>query len=722
MRRETIAGRMIIIVASILLMNWLCPLEGYLLSGLSIQDTASFIKVPQDASLQEAIYRVDEGGIIEISGGIYPSPAGGFVISDLGKSFTIRAKQGEEVVLFGNNSNEIITFINTNKSSGRLVIFEGLTFANGLAMSDGRAGAVTMQRAQARFVNCAFRYNKGEQTSTGGGAVLVALGSEATFENCIWEGNSAKNFGGALAANDSADVSVYNSRFLNNRTNLPLHSPTAAGGAIHIGNSSVRVYNSEFIGNQAGYVGGAVYAIGNWDKGSLIIVANSVFTENKSIPAYTLGLPTEGGAFHTEDLTTAIIYGSRFVRNEAMIGGGVNLYRAVVDISNSLFQDNKATGIGVAQGFGGAISATSNDTIADGLYNRRASYLSIKDTIVMGTSGILGQSGGGLYIAGDTNRMYGLNGVQKLGTVEENRARAIIERVIFFNTDVQETNNIPGTGVGGSTLADLAYLTVKDSLIASSDALGANNSSGGGMAVINNSIAEVNGVTFANNTAGKYGGALFLQGSTIQASNCQFIENQVGSQTYGTAIFAAPDDGRQLNVLGWLSSCVISNNQGLPIFDDDRTNGPINDLKYNSNKIYLRQGSSYAYKNALTPYQTVEGLNNLVVNRQNGTSTKKSETPNLSVSEMPPVGHLQAVPSFAIPGYPLPYYLGWAWSGTSANLNEVPLTSNTGITEVPGSGVYTLTVTGVAYSLSYTVEIRALEHHVYLPLIGKAFH
>lgn len=194
MCRETLAGKMIIIIASIFLMNWLYPLEGYLLSGLSIQDTASFIKVPQDASLQEAIYRVDEGGIIEISGGIYPSPAGGFVISDLGKSFTIRAKQGEEVVLFGDNSNEIITFINTNKSSGRLVIFEGLTFANGLAMSDGRAGAVTMQRAQARFVNCAFRYNKGEQTSTGGGAVLVALGSEATFENCIWEGNSAKKF------------------------------------------------------------------------------------------------------------------------------------------------------------------------------------------------------------------------------------------------------------------------------------------------------------------------------------------------------------------------------------------------------------------------------------------------------------------------------------------------------------------------------------------------
>jgi len=722
MRRETLTGKMIIIASFIFLMNWLYPPEGYLLSGLFAQNTASFIRVPQDASLQEAIYRVDEGGIIEISGGIYPSPVGGFVISDLGKSFTIRAKQGEEVVLSGNNSNEIITFINTSRSSGKLVIFEGLTFANGLATSNGRAGAVTMQRAQARFVNCIFRYNKGEQPSTGGGAVLVALGSEATFENCIWEGNSAKNFGGALAVNDFADVSVYKSRFLNNRTNLPDHSPTAAGGAIHIGNSIVRVYNSEFVGNQAGYAGGAMYAIGNWDRGSLIIVANSVFMDNKSIPAYVLSLPTEGGAFHAEDLTTATIYGSRFIGNEAMIGGGVNLYRAMVNISNSLFQDNKATGIGAARGFGGAISATSNDTSADGLYNRRASSLSVKDTIISGTSDVVGQSGGGLYVAGDTNRMYGLNGVQRLGTVEENRAQAILERVIILNTDVKETSGAPGTGVGGAILADLAYLTIKDSLIMSSDALGIQNSSGGGVAIINNSIAEINGVTFASNVAGKYGGGLFIQGSTVQAMDCELIENRVGSQTYGAAIFAAPDDGRELDALGWFSNCAISNNDGLPIFDDDRTNGPINDLRYNSNQIYLRQGSSYAYKNALTPYQTVDDLNNLVVIRQNGISTKKSEIPNVSISEMPPLGRLLAIPSYVVPSCSLPYYLGWAWSGVSAYLNGVPLTSSTGLTEVLGVGVYTLTVTGVFSSRSYVVEIRALEHRLYLPLIVRNFY
>lgn len=719
MSKMRIPSGKVVRITAVILAVLVYPQKAYPSFPPQIQ-TASLIRVPQDASLQDAIYRVADGGIIEILGGTYASPSGGFIINDLSKSFTVRAKQGEEVILSGGNNNEIITFINTDKSRGGLVIFEGLTFANGYANLDGRAGAVTMQRAQARFINCVFRNNKGEQPHTGGGGVLVALGSDATFENCVWEENSAQNFGGALAVNDDASVNIYGGRFLNNRVNLPGHSQTAAGGAIHIGNSTARVYNSEFIGNQAGYVGGAIYATGHWDRGSLVTIANSVFENNKSIPAYSLSLPTEGGAFHAEDQTSGIIYGSRFIGNEAMIGGGMSLYRAKVEITYSLFQDNKATGIGTARGFGGAISATSNDTSGDSLNNRRAAYILIQNTVISGTTGTVGQSGGGIYVAGDSNRMYGLNGVQKIGTLDDNRARVTLERVIIFNTDVQEITTAPGTGIGGAILVDLADLTMKESLIMASDAQGSNNSSGGGIAILNNSIARLSGFTLAGNTSGKFGGALFVQGSEIQVNGCKIFENQVSNSLYGAAIFAAPDDGRQLNVRGWVSNCVISNNNGLPIFDDDRQIGPINDLKYNSNQIY-RPNSSYVYKNALTSFQTVEGLNGLIISRQNGTSTKKSESPNLWIPEMPAVGEILAVPSFVIPGYPIPYYLGWGWSGISADLNDTSILSNVGLVEVAGPGVYTLTVNGVSSSQSFVAEIRSLEHHIYLPLISKSF-
>ena len=70
--------------------------------------------------------------------------------------------------------------------------------------------------------------------------------------------------GGGLVVHDNARVYVHESTFINNRTNLPTHTETSAGGAIHVGNSILRVSNSHFENNQAGYVGGAIYAIGTW--------------------------------------------------------------------------------------------------------------------------------------------------------------------------------------------------------------------------------------------------------------------------------------------------------------------------------------------------------------------------------------------------------------------------------------------------------------------------
>src|SRR3990170_8225361 len=44
----------------------------------------AIIHVPGDVvSLQQAISQVPDGGVIEISGGVYPSPDGGFRISNL---------------------------------------------------------------------------------------------------------------------------------------------------------------------------------------------------------------------------------------------------------------------------------------------------------------------------------------------------------------------------------------------------------------------------------------------------------------------------------------------------------------------------------------------------------------------------------------------------------------------------------------------------------------
>ena len=98
----------------------------------------------------------------------------------------------------------------------------------------------------------------------------------------------------------------------------------------------LRVSNSRFEGNQAGYVGGALYAIGLWPDpaGSDVLVTNSTFVDNlaQRDPSVSFPFPTEGGAIHLEDLATARIYNSRFLTNRAFDGGAVNLYRAIVEI------------------------------------------------------------------------------------------------------------------------------------------------------------------------------------------------------------------------------------------------------------------------------------------------------------------------------------------------------------------------------------------------------
>ncbi len=692
-------------------------------SALVVRNT-SFIRVPQDADLQTAISMVSDGGVIEIADGTYPSPDGGFIINDMGKSFTIRAAAGATVVLDGGGSREILTFVNSQIDRGGIVTFENLIFANGKATIDGRAGGATLHRARAKFVRCVFRNNQGTQPNTGGGGIVVALGSKVTFENCVWDGNTAKNFGGGLAVNDHAEVTVYDSLFVNNRTNIPGHSQTAAGGAIHVGNSTLLVYGSRFEGNQAGYVGGGIYAQGVWGNQTYVVVGNSVFLRNSVAPAYTLPWPTEGGAFHAEDQTVAFIYDSRFVENRSMTGGALSLYRAVVEVSRTVFQDNVATGTGAANGFGGAISAISNDTPADGGENRRAVQLTVVDSVITSTLSNPSQSGGGIYAAGDGNRAYGLNGVAQQGTLADNRARVTLERVIVFNLSVQEASGVPGTGVGAGILVDLVDLTMRDSLIISNQALGTGNSSGGGLAIINNSLARLKNVTMAYNAAGKFGGGIFVQGSTVEIQNCALFGNKVDNGVYGSAIFATPDVPRNIDAGGFISGTKVSDNVGLPIFDDDRdiAGGPINNVRYNSNQMYHSGGN--VYRNSLAGVYNVDGLNELTVVRpQSGRNTKKAESPNNAFLNLPPLGSLLVIPPYTAPSLPaIPHYLGFSWSGLSAELNGTPLAAKAGVVEVSGAGIYTLTVTSGNSTLTVTAEIRELRHLIYLPLVLRAFY
>jgi hypothetical protein len=682
---------------------------------------STLIRVPSDVpDLQSAINQINDGGIIELAAGTYYSPEGGFRISNMGKGFTIRAAPGAMVYLDGTGSRDILRLMNTDVALGRPIVFENLTFRNGLSQTDGIAGGVTLHYAQATFKNCVFQNNRGNQPTTGGGGTLVALYSTAFFLDSTWSGNSAKNYGGGLAVNEQATVYIHNSQFINNRTNLPNHLPQAAGGGLHVGNSTVRVTNTRFEGNQAGYVGGGMYARGDWTgSGANVIVMNSTFVNNQAVrdASVSYSLPTEAGALHVEDLTTTKVYNSRFVTNSAHTGGGVVTYRAYLEIYNSVFQGNRATATGAATGFGGAIMALSNDTPADGGTNRRSAYLKVEGSLIQGRYGsvtTVGQTGGGLYAAGDSNRMYGQNGVGQQGDAATNRATVIIRNTAFYDTDVQETVGAPGTGVGGGLTVDLVNLTMENSIVARADAFGVTNSSGGGMAILDQSSATITNSTFARNTSQMFGAGIFVQGSALTMTGGHLIANEISPgvsepiwTSYGAAVFASPDTGRNLAVTGTIQNVIISSNIGLPIFDDDRTSGPINDLRYNGNQIYSTTFGDQIYTDSIAGYccKTVAQLNSLVVSRSNGTSTDKSpNNDNVALGSAPIVGAILAVPSSVLAtnasgdsAPPTTSYLVYAWSGGSATLDGSPVSDYAGLSSYTSAGAHTLSVGGTPF-------------------------
>ncbi len=694
------------------------------LSGVekSVLASVTIIRVPsQVANIQDAINQVPDGGIIEIANGTYNSPSGGWRMNDLQKGFTIRAAAAATVTLSGGGTRDILRFQNSDLSRGRPVTFQGLVFANGRSQTEGIAAGATLYKAQATFIDCVFRNNTSNVSTTVGGGIYVADSSEVFFYRTVWVDNISRVGGAGLGIRSDARVYVHESRFDHNITNPANHTPYSTGGGINIGNSLLRVTNTRFENNEAGAYGGALYAIGNWSNPVTtpradIIVSNSTFINNKAKrdPSVNQSFPTEGGAINVEDQSKLRIYNSRFITNSANIGGGVNIFRAVVEIYRSTFLGNQANGSVFNSSFGGSISVNSADGVSDGTNNRPAGQLVVQDTFIQGRYGgvtTVAQTGGGIFAGGDGTRIDGDPGIPDRGTVQENRAIVVLRRVTVLDCDVAAVS--PYSGVGGGLQFAIVDLTLEDSLIANSDALG-DTASGGGIAIIYNSIANIQSSMIARNTSGRYGGGLFIQGSTVDVNNSNLIENEVTPgvsepehESYGAAVFATPDTGRNLAVGGNFSNNLFSKNVGMAIFDDDRTNGPINDVRYNGNQFYSTTFGANIYKNSITPSYSASGLNNLIVTRANGTTTDKSSINNSALGSAPVVGFVLATPdgslSLNAAGDDLPpteSYVSYAWSGSSATLNSTSLNERAGAIPTTISGIYNLVVDGYLFNTS----------------------
>jgi hypothetical protein len=679
-----------------------------LLTGLSAVPASAqrLVRVPQDArTLEAAISRVADGGVIEMAAGTYPSPPKGFLIGNERKGFTIRAAGGP-VVLDGGGSRPILRFINFNRDRGRLVTFQGITFRNGASVAPNVSGGVTLDKAEAEFRNCVFEGNTANAPTTGGGAAKVFGGSTATFINCRWRGNWSKNRGGALVVRDS-EVTLQGGSFTGNRTNLPGHNPGSAGGAVYVLDATLRVSGVRFEENQAGWTGGAIYGIGLWDgPGAKVEVTGSTFLANQAVgdPCCTHPEVSTGGAIHVENLTALTVHQSRFVLNRADSGGAIDGFRAFIDVHGSVFQGNQATAVRPDIGIGGAIAVFSVDGTGSGEVNRRSSRLTVTRSLLEGGTAVerAARSGGCLFVAGDLHRAYGDNGITPLGTLDENRAKVILRHVVFSDCDAEA--KAAGPGFGGAMTGDLVDLTMEDSMVLYSDARG-EGSGGGGLAIREESVARIYRTTFAGNSAGRWGGALFLTGSDVDLRDSRFFGNDVApgvsepiSQSRGAAILTMPrtNPTRPRNVGGVVANSVFSDNLGLPIWEIEPAGGPVNDVRYDGNRFSSNGFGDlvYVHSPAAPNGLSATALNSLVIHRSGLGSTPKSTVPNTRITS-PREGALVAVPAPESVGAevtsPQGTFLAYAWSGRSAGLAGQALGARAGFLSV-APGDYTLAV------------------------------
>lgn len=685
-------------VATILLLVFVLTQPAHAATGdLSLTnnydvETDSTIFVPGNAnvSLQSAINDVPNNGIIQVSGGTYSSPSGGWTINSQTKSYTIQAAPNEHVILTGDNTHRIFDIGNSPQAH---ITFQDITFANGFN-SGFEAAGVSISRSNITFVRCEFTGNHKTvyRTNVSAGSLFIEAGSTVFIFDSIFHDNISEDGGAGFSTREST-VYVHNTQFINNQnvSSNQLYNGfrgVSIGTGANIVNSKVRITNSQFRNNQATGHGAAIYIIGLWNNptGSDVVISNSTFENNHIVRPFAAPEPESGGAINIEDQSRLKIYNSRFINNSAWMGGAISVFRAKTEIYDSVFIGNRATETTPSSGFGGAI-------LLNFLDRPDFANLLIEDTLIQGK-----------YPGINTVAQYG-GGIHTHGNPTSNKPDVTLRRVILNDLDTT-TTVVTKAALGGGLEISGVDFTMEDSIVMNCDAKGPRGGYGGGMIVYANTNVNILRSTFANNTADTYGGGISITGSQLNIDSTLFLKNDVSpgvtenpNYSYGAAIFSSPDFGLNKPMSGAISNSTFVLNQGIALYDDDRSPGPINSLVYNNNSFFETTYTGKVYNNKLATTQTPAGLNSLVISRSGSSTDKSPQNNNSALNDAPVVARLMVAPHEVLPiaavgdsSTTTNSYLGYVWNGSSAKLDGASLSSGTGVQVTTTTGQHTLSV------------------------------
>ncbi len=437
-----------------------------------------------------------------------------------------------------------------------------------------------------------------------GGAVYAFGNVTGNIGHSHFDGNQAPQGGAIYVARNSA-VTINGCTFHNNMaTGMESRQPVAPVGGAIMGsdNTTIRIWNSSFKGNQA-FVGGAIAL----EQNTSLTTNNCTFSLNNALQNDNIK-QSAGGAIHGQHEVVINLIMSHFLNNSACVGGAVSLtYHTTLIVDNSTFIDNKATGIGstgvdfqkdIIYGGGGAIYGLHDlliDVVMSHFVNNYApsgdgyggAICLLSRVTVKITSSIFSDNrafrGGAINVQRDVSiEMEHTSFHRNFGSSYKSLAGAILalERVTMDLKSSVFVNNTAG-GAGAILAENDAYVHLKNTDFQNNAAM-LNTGSGGAILVNYKANLHIDSTSFRNNT-GYFGGAIFAQANTnITVRNTHFLENS-----------ASVDDGEGGAIAGLeriilqIDSSAFANNTALEGGSISlRENGyiVINDTSFVSNK------------------------------------------------------------------------------------------------------------------------------------------
>ena len=529
-------------------------------------------------TVQAAINAVVNGSLpdgtsIDVQAGVYHEA---LVVANTGRSFTVRGVGGAASTVVdaaGRNAAALTVY----RATGQIV-FRGLTFRNGTP-PNAAGGGFVIQESSPSFVDCVFESNR---ASAGAGGTLIT--SNATFTGCVIRNNSAARSGGGVYILAGSRPVFTRCDIIGNQsgTGGPGVGNVGVGGGIDSRDSSPTLRGSRVSGNMSKFAGGGIYHGGEFGSPygtAVLLVEDSAIADNISIPFSPSDNPAEGGGVHIEDNSQASLTRTRVLRNRANSGGGLTAYRARYDILDSIIDANQATARtdgGVPGGFGGGIYVSSTNVTAPA---RPASIVTLTGSLVRNSVGI---TGGGIVVTGDVNLPATLTMVKSV--VDGNRAQ----------------------NQGGGILLSRANLAATNSMILRNSVQGDPVSPfGGGLLISTFSAATLKGMTIARNTAGVFGGGIFMdQNASLNMSGSNLYDNSSNSNSRGGGLFVGPNGSQSGNIQ---SSTIADNNNSSSQINEEvcsaltYTNNIITPKTGTTNFSGCTPGGSRASNNVSTP-------------------------------------------------------------------------------------------------------------------------